>query len=112
MLPCIQVPAVTTPDPPGSIHFRRALRTPGTQFNIGKLQQPLDGAAACTPSLACDTKYNATEGRASVSIYAINLQLGALGLCSGAAILVPSRPVTLGSPLRPCIRGVWGRDCY
>ena len=42
--------------------------------------------SSCTPSAACDPQYN-TSARAVIAIYAINLSLGAMALCTGAPLV-------------------------
>ena len=41
--------------------------------------------SSCTPSAACDPQYS-TSARAVIAIYAINLSLGAMALCTGARL--------------------------
>jgi hypothetical protein len=54
----------------------------GTQFNIDQMQRTTDGISLCTPSVECAPNW-AQEAAAVVDIYAVDLNLGAMGLCTG-----------------------------
>ena len=55
----------------------------GTQFNIDSMQRTTDDVSQCTPSVECGDWRN--EAAAVVDIYAIDMRLGAMGLCTGDA---------------------------
>lgn len=46
------------------------------------MQKTSDGVSQCTPSVECATTW-AQEAAAVVDIYAIDMRLGAMGLCTG-----------------------------
>ena len=56
----------------------------GTQFNIDSMQRTTDDVSQCTPSVECGDYRN--EAAAVVDIYAIDMRLGAMGLCTGDII--------------------------
>ena len=56
----------------------------GTQFNIDSMQRTTDDVSQCTPSVECGDYRN--EAAAVVDIYAIDMRLGAMGLCTGDPI--------------------------
>ena len=56
----------------------------GTQFNIDSMQRTTDDVSQCTPSVECGDYRN--EAAAVVDIYAIDMRLGAMGLCTGGII--------------------------
>ena len=56
--------------------------SPGTQFDLGLLQQTSDATEPCTESITCAPEWEETA-RGVVSIYAINTRIRALGLCTG-----------------------------
>ena len=73
--------------------------TNGTQFDTTIFQQTSDATTPCTPSVECDPRFS--EVRAGiVSVYAINMRIRALGLCTGARCQSPLFFLSL-PPLRP-----------
>jgi hypothetical protein len=56
--------------------------TPGTGFNLSEMQQRWDPISACTPSVLCDAAYSCIKD-AIIDIYAVNIKLKAMGLCTG-----------------------------
>ena len=56
--------------------------TPGTGFNLSEMQQREDPISPCTPSVLCDPAYSRIKD-AIVDIYAVNVKLKAMGLCTG-----------------------------
>ena len=68
---------------------RLAAYTQGTQFDFGLLQQRMDATAPCTPSVTCSFPALAQPAAAVVSIYAVNLAVGAVALCTGTIIAAP-----------------------
>ena len=56
--------------------------TPGSGFDMSALQQRSDPVSACTQSVRCDPAMSPIDD-AIVDIYAINLQLGAMAVCTG-----------------------------
>lgn len=56
--------------------------TPGTGFDMEQLQQTTDSIASCTQSVLCDSDYNLLND-AILDIYAINVELGAMAVCTG-----------------------------
>lgn len=56
----------------------------GTQFDIDSMQRTTDDVSQCTPSVDCANYKD--EAAAVVDIYAIDLRLGAMGLCTGTAL--------------------------
>ena len=56
----------------------------GTQFNVDSMQRTTDDVSQCTPSVECGDYRN--EAAAVVDIYAIDMRLGAMGLCTGEII--------------------------
>ncbi|KAK9836324.1 hypothetical protein WJX81_005312 [Elliptochloris bilobata] len=61
---------------------------PGTSFRVDLLQQRSDKLGSCTPSVECDPQYSQVA-KAVIDIYAINLSLGAMALCTGTIISAP-----------------------
>ena len=61
-----------------------AYATQGTQFDIDSMQRTTDDVSQCTPSVECANYKD--EAAAVVDIYAIDLRLGAMGLCTGTAL--------------------------
>ncbi|CAK0770461.1 hypothetical protein CVIRNUC_003769 [Coccomyxa viridis] len=59
----------------------------GTQFNIDSMQRTTDDVSQCTPSVECGDYRN--EAAAVVDIYAIDMRLGAMGLCTGTIVSAP-----------------------
>jgi hypothetical protein len=57
--------------------------TPGTGFDLDQLRQTEDVTAPCTPSVLCDPHWDLVND-AVLDIYAINMKLGAMALCTGA----------------------------
>jgi len=78
--------AATTPT---ARRRRLAAYTQGTQFDFGLLQQRMDATAPCTPSVTCAFPTLAQPAAAVVSIYAVNLAVGAVALCTGTIIAAP-----------------------
>lgn len=68
---------------------RLAAYTQGTQFDFGLLQQRMDATAPCTPAVTCAFPALAQPAAAVVSIYAVNMALGAVALCTGTVIVGP-----------------------
>ena len=56
----------------------------GTQFDIDSMQRTTDDVSQCTPSVECANYKD--EAAAVIDIYAIDLRLGAMGLCTGTAL--------------------------
>ena len=54
----------------------------GTQFNVDQMQMTSDGVSQCTASVECAPAW-AEEASGVVDIYAIDMRLGAMGLCTG-----------------------------
>lgn len=69
--------------------------TPGTSFNMGAIQQSSDRVSSCTPSVRCDASLDRIND-AVVAIYAINVKLGAMAMCTGDFII----PFTFLAPCR------------
>ena len=61
---------------------RLAGLSPGTMFDLSTIQQRSDATARCTPSAVCAPEFK-DAAAAVISIYAINLQIGAIALCTG-----------------------------
>jgi hypothetical protein len=59
--------------------------TNGTQFDTTIFQQTSDATAPCTQSIECDPRFE-EAARGVVSVYAINMRIRALGLCTGALL--------------------------
>ena len=59
----------------------------GTQFNIDSMQITSDDVSECTPSVECSSYHD--EAAAVVAIYAIDMRLGAMGLCTGTVVNAP-----------------------
>ena len=64
------------------VKAQEATYTPGTGFNMGALQQRTDLTAECTQSARCDPSVERIAD-AVVAIYAINVKLGAMAMCTG-----------------------------
>ncbi|BDA48491.1 probable lysyl endopeptidase at N-terminal half [Coccomyxa sp. Obi] len=62
--------------------------TPGTDFDMSLLQRKSDSVASCTPSVLCDSEWDQINDSV-LDIYAVNLQLGAMALCTGTLITAP-----------------------
>ena len=58
--------------------------TPGTEFDLSKMQQKSDSVSSCTPSVLCDSEWDLIND-SILDIYAVNVQLGAMALCTGAS---------------------------
>ena len=56
--------------------------TPGSGFDMSVLQRKDDIISQCTQSVRCDDRVRDVDD-AVVDIYAINLQLGAMAVCTG-----------------------------
>ena len=56
--------------------------TPGSGFDMSVLQRKDDVISQCTQSVRCDDRVGEVDD-AIVDIYAINLQLGAMAVCTG-----------------------------
>ena len=56
--------------------------TAGSGFDMSALQRRADVVSQCTQSVLCDQSVDDIED-AVVDIYAINLQLGAMAVCTG-----------------------------
>jgi hypothetical protein len=56
--------------------------TQGTEFDMSLLQRKTDVVSSCTPSVLCDSQWK-TVNDAILDIYAVNIQLGAMALCTG-----------------------------
>ena len=56
--------------------------TAGSGFDMSALQRKSDVVSQCTQSVLCDKSVDDIED-AVVDIYAINLQLGAMAVCTG-----------------------------
>lgn len=56
--------------------------TQGTEFDMSLLQRKTDVVSSCTPSVLCDSQWD-TVNDAILDIYAVNIQLGAMALCTG-----------------------------
>ncbi|EIE27691.1 hypothetical protein COCSUDRAFT_39286 [Coccomyxa subellipsoidea C-169] len=52
------------------------------------LQRKSDVVSSCTPSVLCDSQWD-TVNDAVLDIYAVNVQLGAMALCTGTLITAP-----------------------
>ena len=59
----------------------------GTQFDIDSMQVTSDDVSQCTPSVECGSWQDAAA--AVVAIYAIDMRLGAMGLCTGTVVYAP-----------------------
>lgn len=59
----------------------------GTQFDIDSMQVTSDDVSQCTPSVQCSSWHD--EAAAVVAIYAIDMRLGAMGLCTGTVVNAP-----------------------
>ncbi len=59
----------------------------GTQFDIDSMQRTTDDVSQCTPSVECSSWQE--EAAAVVDIYAIDMRLGAMGLCTGTIVNAP-----------------------
>ncbi len=59
----------------------------GTQFDIDSMQVTSDDVSQCTPSVECSSWHD--EAAAVVAIYAIDMRLGAMGLCTGTVVNAP-----------------------
>ncbi|BDA48490.1 probable lysyl endopeptidase at N-terminal half [Coccomyxa sp. Obi] len=62
--------------------------TPGTEFDMSTMQQKSDSVSSCTPSVLCDSEWDLIND-AILDIYAVNVQLGAMALCTGTLITAP-----------------------
>lgn len=60
--------------------------TPGTGFDMSLLQRKSDSVSSCTPSVLCDSKWDLIND-SILDIYAVNVQLGAMALCTGATLI-------------------------
>lgn len=58
--------------------------TPGTDFDMSVLQRTSDSVSKCTPSVLCDSEWDVIND-SILDIYAVNVQLGAMALCTGAS---------------------------
>ena len=65
--------------------------TPGTDFDMSLLQRKTDVVSSCTPSVLCDSQWD-TVNDAVLDIYAVNVQLGAMALCTGTLPQHPPPP--------------------
>lgn len=87
---CLQGLGGTLPEAAAQASRRRKLLlrsqdpgyTPGSGFDMGVLQRRSDTISACTQSVRCDPGMRPVDD-AIVDIYAINLQLGAMAVCTG-----------------------------
>ncbi|KAK9834175.1 hypothetical protein WJX81_005389 [Elliptochloris bilobata] len=61
---------------------------PGTAFRVDLLQQRADKLSSCTPSVECNPELSQVS-KAVIDIYAINLSMGAMALCTGTIINAP-----------------------
>ena len=59
--------------------------TAGSGFDMSVLQRKEDVISQCTQSVLCDNDVSDIND-AVVDIYAINLQLGAMAVCTGGAL--------------------------
>lgn len=55
------------------------------------LQRKSDSVSSCTPSVLCDAKWDLIND-SILNIYAVNLQLGAMALCTGMSHALSSTP--------------------
>ncbi|CAL8463641.1 g3175 [Coccomyxa elongata] len=62
--------------------------TPGTEFDLSMMQQKSDSVSSCTPSVLCDSEWELIND-SILDIYAVNVQLGAMALCTGTLITAP-----------------------
>ncbi|CAL8468064.1 g7603 [Coccomyxa elongata] len=83
--PAGQAPAL---DPAAALGPAPPQQAQGTQFNIDQMQKTTDGVSQCTPSVECASTW-AHEAAAVVDIYAIDMRLGAMGLCTGTIVNAP-----------------------
>lgn len=58
--------------------------TPGTEFDMSMMQQKSDSVSSCTPSVLCDSEWDLINDSV-LDIYAVNVQLGVMALCTGAS---------------------------
>lgn len=65
--------------------------TPGTNFDMSELQRKSDLVSSCTPSVLCDSEWDLIND-SILDIYAVNLQLGAMALCTGVSLPYTSCP--------------------
>ena len=59
----------------------------GTQFDIDTIQSTSDDISQCTPSVECSSYHDAAA--AVVAIYAVDMRLGAMGVCTGTIVNAP-----------------------
>ncbi|BDA42249.1 probable lysyl endopeptidase at N-terminal half [Coccomyxa sp. Obi] len=83
--PAGQAPAI---DPAAALGPAPPQQAQGTQFNVDQMQKTTDGVSQCTPSVECATSW-IQEAAAVVDIYAIDMLLGAMGLCTGTIVNAP-----------------------
>jgi len=75
--------------------------TPGSGFDMSVLQRKSDVISQCTQSVLCDPNINHDRmDDAVVDIYAINLQLGAMAVCTGRSLSLPSPKKVCNHPAR------------
>ncbi len=72
--------------------------TAGSGFDMGALQRKDDVISQCTQSVLCDESVRDIDN-AVVDIYAINLQLGAMAVCTGKASQVKEVWLSLDVPV-------------